>query len=70
MTYDSAADAAMIYLADHIGPGQAVRQQAVPLDRAEMILDFDVQGMLVGIEVIGARETLAAEVLDAAEQIG
>ncbi|MFE5476205.1 DUF2283 domain-containing protein [Nocardia sp. NPDC056541] len=70
MTYDSTANAAMIYLADRIGPGQAARQQAVLLDGAEMVLDFDGDGVLLGIEVIGARETISADVLDAAEQIG
>lgn len=70
MTYDSAANAAMIYLADRINPGEAVRQQAVPLNGAELVLDFDAGGVLLGIEVVGARGTISAEVLDAAEQIG
>ncbi|MFC6010253.1 DUF2283 domain-containing protein [Nocardia lasii] len=70
MTYDAEANAAMIYLKGHIAAGESMRQQMIPLQGAEIVLDFDADDLLLGIEVIGAREAIPAEVLGAAEQIG
>ena len=69
MTYDAEANAAMIYLNDRIEPGEAVRQQTITLEAADMVLDFGTDDMLLGIEVIGARAVISAEALSAAEQI-
>ncbi|MFC9659620.1 DUF2283 domain-containing protein [Nocardia sp. NPDC127606] len=70
MTYDAEANAAMIYLNGRIEPGEAVRQQTVTLEVADLVLDFGTDDMLLGIEVIGARAVISAETLNAAEQIG
>ncbi len=59
-SYDPEANAAYIYLADHIEPGGA--KFTYPCDPAEvngMInLDFDADGRLLGIEVLDARQKL------------
>ncbi|MFC3960676.1 DUF2283 domain-containing protein [Nocardia jiangsuensis] len=65
MTYDPAADAAYISLRQ-IANGEAVRQQNVDVDRGDIIIDFDRDGLLVGIEIRGARAALPAEALDSA----
>lgn len=54
--YDSEVDAAYLRVVDPIEAGDAVKQVVVPLGehRAEFILDFDADGYLLGIEVLGA----------------
>jgi uncharacterized protein YuzE len=37
--------------------------------RGDIVLDFDADGRLLGVEVIGAAELLHATVLDAADPI-
>ncbi len=63
-------DAAYIYLRD-IGVGDAAWQHAVDDDRAAgmVVLDFDIDGRLIGVEVVGASRGLPREILEAAEQI-
>jgi uncharacterized protein YuzE len=54
--FEAEADAAYIGLTS-ISPGEAVRQvtvEGVP-NSADIILDFDSSGRLLGIEVLGAR---------------
>jgi len=64
VTYDSLADATYIYLTE-IGPGEAVRQlQAAP----EIILDFDWEDRLIGIEVLNASRRLPDSILRGAER--
>jgi uncharacterized protein YuzE len=68
--FDPEADAAYIYLLP-IGAGEAVEQVPVTdLDeRVELILDFNREGRLIGIELPGgAARLLPREVLDAAER--
>ncbi|MEV0359011.1 DUF2283 domain-containing protein [Nocardia sp. NPDC050697] len=65
MTYDPAANAAYISLKE-IANGEAVRQQHVDVDRGDIIVDFDRDGLLIGIEIRGARAALPAEALDSA----
>ena len=68
MTYDAIADAAYIYLVDRIAPGASVRQEiAEPLN---IVLDFDTDDRLLGIEILQASSRLADETLAAAEQLG
>ena len=70
VTYDPQADAAFIYLTqvrhgpvtsstliDHDTPGGAV------------IAEFDLDGRLVGIEILGARRLLPPEVISDADVI-
>lgn len=71
VTYDSEADAAYIQLADEIGAGGVAHTHVCdPVEVDGMIhLDFDSDGRLLGIEVLGARSTLPPEVLSAAEKL-
>ena len=66
LTYDDQNDVAYLYLVDAMADGEAVSQVALtpPHGQAEVIVDFDRDGYLLGIEIIGARRTLRAEVLD------
>ena len=69
LTYDASVDAAYIYIVDHIGAG-AVRE-TLPCEpagcKSVFNLDFDASGRLLGIEVLGARAILPADVLNKAE---
>lgn len=69
IAYDLDADAAYIYVVDEIGVGGVDR--TVPVDPAEvggMInLDFDVDGHLLGIEILDASSFLPPELLRGAE---
>ena len=64
ITYDPQTDAAYIYLKE-ISPGSV--RKTYPCDPREvggMInLDFDSEGILVGIEVIGASKRLPSSLL-------
>ncbi|WP_061964036.1 DUF2283 domain-containing protein [Demequina aurantiaca] len=61
ISYDADVDAAYIYLASEIDSGSVSR--TVPVDPQEidgMInLDFDAEGLLVGIEVLEASRFLS-----------
>ena len=62
--FDPEADAAYIGLTV-IGPGEAVRQvivEGVP-NSADIVLDFNSSGQLLGAEVIGARAVLPDQLL-------
>ncbi|GII61490.1 hypothetical protein Skr01_15750 [Sphaerisporangium krabiense] len=63
--YDEENDVAYVYLVDHIGQGEAETQVLVDADalRGEAILDLDAQGLLLGIEIIGASQVLRPELL-------
>ncbi|MGW4050694.1 DUF2283 domain-containing protein [Streptomyces sp. NPDC004779] len=63
--YDRENDTAYVSLVAHIADGAAVRQVTVdaPGGAADLNLDFDASGRLLGIEVIGARAALPAELL-------
>lgn len=67
--YDPEVDAAYIYVVHSIGPGEASRQVSsikTPNLDSEIILDFDDEGRLLGIEGLGASDTLKNETLAAA----
>lgn len=70
MTYDRVADAAYIAFVD-VTPGEAVEQREFPLDdkEAEIVLDFDRNGFLLGVEVLGAAAILRRELLAQATDI-
>lgn len=65
-TYDEDADAAYIYLTDAIGVGESKRQAIAEADglTAMVVLDFDDQERLLGIEIIGARGILRPETIE------
>jgi uncharacterized protein YuzE len=69
VTYDPSVDAAYIYLVP-LADGVPVAR-TVPVDPveagAEINLDFDDAGRLVGIEVLGARRHLPEKVLNEAQ---
>lgn len=75
--YDKQADAAYIYLVDSIMPGGVAATHEcdlsdIPKDydlapiEAMINLDFDSDGRLLGIEVIGARRILSKDLLSTA----
>lgn len=66
ITHDAEVDAAYITLGRPIGPGEAARQIhsiRAPGGAGEIILDFDADGRLLGIEVLGAAAVLRPELL-------
>ena len=62
VTYDPRVDAAYIYLRA-IGRGDAVRQVPCDPEMTDVILDFDRDGRLIGIEVLSAKDLLPPEIL-------
>jgi uncharacterized protein YuzE len=71
MTYDSEANAAYIYLVEEINRGEAARSciADIALDNAAITIDFDAEGRVLGIEVLGASQTLRPETIRAAVDI-
>ncbi|MBU2664749.1 DUF2283 domain-containing protein [Actinoplanes bogorensis] len=67
-TYDAEADAAYFTVAERDAP--ALEQVVVERPgRGDIVLDFDPEGRLLGVEVIGARSLLHPTVLAEAEQL-
>ncbi len=71
VTYSQHVDAAYIYL---VPPEEGVQAaKTVPCDPletgAEINLDFDSDGRLVGIEVLGASRHLPRAILDGAQRL-
>jgi len=64
--YDKEADAAYLYLVETIGEGEAVK--TIQLND-NIILDFDKNGKLIGMEVLNASRVLNKEVLLRAQAI-
>ncbi|MCI9887493.1 DUF2283 domain-containing protein [Micrococcales bacterium 31B] len=70
LTYDKEADAAYLHIVDDIAEGQSVRQLSVPDNDdapGQFVLDFDRDGMLLGLEILFASEVLPVKVLRAAD---
>ncbi|MHA7294697.1 DUF2283 domain-containing protein [Arthrobacter sp. HLT1-21] len=70
ITYDKQADAAYVMIAHRIRDwesGTQVHEIATPGGHGEIALDFDSQGRLLGVEVLGAGRVLPAGVLAEAE---
>ncbi|CAL9556649.1 DUF2283 domain-containing protein [Streptomyces pilosus] len=65
IAYDRENDTAYVSLVARIPDGAAVRQVPVEgiAEDAEVVLDLDEGGRLLGIEVTGARRVLPAELL-------
>jgi uncharacterized protein YuzE len=69
VTYDSEANGAYLEIED-IADGTAVENLVVERPgRGDIVLDFDANGHLLGVEIIGATELLPAPVLDAADRL-
>lgn len=65
ITYDREADAAYIYLTE-IGAGEVDR--SVPVQNMSLILDFDADGTLIGIESLNP-STFPPGLLDQATEL-
>lgn len=64
LRYDPEVDAAYATIGRPIRPGEASRQLHVELPDGvpgEIILDFDRDGHLLGVEILGATRLLRAE---------
>lgn len=64
LRHDPEVDAAYVTIGAPIRAGEAVRQVPVPLPDdlpGELILDFDRDGHLLGVEILGASALLRAE---------
>lgn len=70
LTYDAEADAAYVYLVDTIGAGEVARTAAsmLELDGAFIAFDFNADGKVLGIEILGASSALTPETLRTAER--
>ncbi|MGN6415266.1 DUF2283 domain-containing protein [Flexivirga sp.] len=71
ISHDREADAAYVYLVDPIGRGEAVRTHVVdlPFHPNSITLDFDVNGHLLGMEVLGAHDVLRPATLAQAQDV-
>lgn len=71
ITHDSDANAAYIYLVEEIGRGEVARTCVadIAMDNGAITIDFDAEGRVLGIEVLGANQVLRAETIRAAEDI-
>ncbi|WP_461171181.1 DUF2283 domain-containing protein [Arthrobacter sp. Z1-15] len=72
ITYDPKVDAAYIQLADAILPGQSAEQIhsiVTPGDNGEVTIDFDVNGTMLGIEILHAKVVLPSSVIQSATVI-
>jgi len=68
--YDAEADAAYITIADEIAEGAATQQLhsiATPGGLGEIILDFDDDNRLIGLEILNARLVLPENVIRTAK---
>ncbi len=71
ITYDASVDAAYIYVVDRIGAGAVHKTYPCEPDgvTGSINLDFDASGHLLGIEILGAKSVLPAEVLMKADSL-
>lgn len=69
-TYDAEADAAYVSIAPTIPPGAVAANVVIERERGTIVLDFDAEGRVLGVEILGARTLLTPEALDAADRIG
>ena len=72
ITYDPQVDAAYIQLADEILPGQSSEQIhsiVTPGGTGEVTIDFDVNGTMLGIEILHAKDVLPGSVIQNATVI-
>lgn len=70
ITYSKIEDSAYIYL-DTIKAGGVAKTEPCNIEglKGEVNFDFDKNGRLVGIEILGASKVLPKEVLDKAEKL-
>lgn len=69
MTYDLEVNAAYLCIVDGVASGAAVENVVVQRQgKGDIVLDFDANGYLLGVEVLGADELLEPSVLAAAQR--
>lgn len=70
ITFDPDADAAYIYIKDELAFGEVKETHLcdVQVQGGAVILGFDKEGRLVGVEILGARQLIPSEVLASAEK--
>lgn len=66
-TVDRSADAAYFPIATSIGAGESVENLIIERPQGALLLDFDADGRLLGVEVLGARALLTAKTIRDAE---
>ena len=64
LTYSQEADAAYVYVAPSTGDGEVGYTVVCECTGVELNLDYSPGGRLLGIEILGARQTLAPHVLE------
>lgn len=71
-TYDEESDAVSLWLVDEIEAGASKRQSVVSATglHETVVLDFDEDDRILGIEILGARRVLRPETLAALRRIG
>lgn len=60
--YERSTDQAYIYLRE-IGAGEAVTQIPILEDDIHVVLDLDIEGRLIGVDVMAASHSLPPELL-------
>ena len=70
-TYDPEVDAAYIRLVSTLEPGESKRQAVVQADglTASIVFDLDDEDRILGIEILGARDQLRSETIDALRKL-
>jgi uncharacterized protein YuzE len=71
VTFDAEDNVGYIHLVDDISPGRST-QQVVAEDAhgSAVVLDFDTDGRLVGLELLSARRQLHPDLLGTADRVG
>jgi uncharacterized protein YuzE len=69
LTFDPEADAAYLNI-EEIPPGAAVENVVVGREgKGDIVLDFDADGYLLGVEIIGAEALVHAAALETADRL-
>jgi uncharacterized protein YuzE len=66
LTYDEVANAAYLYVVDPLAPGSVVSGEAA--EESGIILDYDAEGRLLGIEFLAPGKQLRPETLAEAKR--
>jgi uncharacterized protein YuzE len=71
VTFDAEDNVGYIYLVDEISPGRSTRQIVAEDERGSaVVLDFDGEGRLLGLELLSARRQLHPDLLGTADRVG
>jgi uncharacterized protein YuzE len=71
VTFDAEDNVGYIHLVDEISPGRSTRQVVAEDEHGSaVVLDFDADGRLVGLELLSARRQLHPDLLGTADRVG